>query len=182
MGIGNNLKKILDKKGMSVSELAKQSKIPPTTLYSLIKRDSNDEKASILTKIAKPLGIDSSDLLALSDFDNLDGEKVYLLCKKIGMKPSEFGFVINDPKLIKSGENSDEIMETLFGEGSSYLAAKMEADNYTLLEDNLLKYYSRLNRPGQEKAVAYAEDLTKVPEYQRTPDQEEDSDTAKQEF
>ena len=40
MGYGQNLKDILDNKGMTVKELALKAKIAPTTLYSIIQRDS----------------------------------------------------------------------------------------------------------------------------------------------
>ena len=40
MGYGQNLKNILDEKGMTVKELAKKVGIAPTTLYSIIQRDT----------------------------------------------------------------------------------------------------------------------------------------------
>ena len=40
MGYGKNLKNILDEKGMTVKELAKKAGIAPTTLYSIIQRDT----------------------------------------------------------------------------------------------------------------------------------------------
>lgn len=40
MGYGKNLKNILDDNGMTVKELAKKAGIAPTTLYSIIQRDT----------------------------------------------------------------------------------------------------------------------------------------------
>ena len=40
MGYGQNLKEILDRKGMTVKELAKKAGIAPTTIYSIIQRDT----------------------------------------------------------------------------------------------------------------------------------------------
>lgn len=40
MGYGQNLKEILDRKGMTVKELAKKAGIVPTTIYSIIQRDT----------------------------------------------------------------------------------------------------------------------------------------------
>ena len=40
MGYGQNLKDILASKGMTVKELALKAKIAPTTLYSIIQRDT----------------------------------------------------------------------------------------------------------------------------------------------
>lgn len=40
MGYGQNLKEILDRKGMTVKELARKIGVAPTTLYSIIQRDT----------------------------------------------------------------------------------------------------------------------------------------------
>ena len=40
MGYGQNLKEILDRKGMTVKELAKKAGLAPTTIYSIIQRDT----------------------------------------------------------------------------------------------------------------------------------------------
>ena len=41
MGDGKNLKKYLDEKGTNVRKIAKATGISATTLYSIIKKDSN---------------------------------------------------------------------------------------------------------------------------------------------
>ncbi|MBQ3933324.1 MAG: helix-turn-helix transcriptional regulator [Lachnospiraceae bacterium] len=41
MGYGSELKRILDKKHIKVSELARETGISPTTIYSSIQRDSS---------------------------------------------------------------------------------------------------------------------------------------------
>ena len=41
MGDGLKLKKYLDEKGTNVRQIAKQTGISPTTLYSIIQKDSN---------------------------------------------------------------------------------------------------------------------------------------------
>ena len=57
MGYGKNLKDALDAKNMSVKELARRAGISPTTLYSVIKRDSAVRFDHAL-RIAGVLGID----------------------------------------------------------------------------------------------------------------------------
>lgn len=63
MGIGKRLKEQLKLKEMSVKKLAEITKIPPTTLYSIIKRDSNNVHQEILDKIANALNIGICTLL-----------------------------------------------------------------------------------------------------------------------
>lgn len=57
MGYGKNLKDALDAKNMSVKELARRAGISPTTLYSVIKRDTAVRFDHAL-RIAGVLGID----------------------------------------------------------------------------------------------------------------------------
>ena len=57
MGYGKNLKKALDENHMSVQKLAKLTGIAPTTLYSIIQRDTSVRFDHAL-RIANILGID----------------------------------------------------------------------------------------------------------------------------
>lgn len=42
-------------------------------------------------------------------------------------------------------------------------------------ENNLLKHYQKLNTQGKRKVVDYAEDMTKIPEYQDQPEDQKES-------
>lgn len=72
MGIGKNIKDILNEKGMTVVDLSERTGIPSTTLYSLIKRDSKDEKFETLKKIWVALDASLSQLV-----DGVDGAWEY---------------------------------------------------------------------------------------------------------
>ena len=61
MGYGKNLKKALDDKHMSVQKLAKLTGIAPTTLYSIIQRDTSVRFDHAL-RIANILGIDFTQI------------------------------------------------------------------------------------------------------------------------
>lgn len=63
MGIGANLKNILNKKNMTVADLSKLSGIPKTTLYSMIKRDGENEKHETLKLLCASLDIIMDELL-----------------------------------------------------------------------------------------------------------------------
>ena len=56
MGYGQKLKKILDEKDMSVRQLAKICNIAPTTLYSIVQRDT-DIRYDFALRIANALDI-----------------------------------------------------------------------------------------------------------------------------
>ena len=67
MGDGVNLKKILNEKGMNVRTLARKTGISPTTLYSLIQRDSN-LRFDYALRIANELEIDVKEICEASPF------------------------------------------------------------------------------------------------------------------
>ncbi len=61
MGDGKRLKEILDKQGMSVRKLAKETSISPTTLYSIIQKDTGI-RYDFALRISNVLNIDVDDI------------------------------------------------------------------------------------------------------------------------
>lgn len=58
MGIGKMIGNLANAQGVSLKELSRKAGIPYTTLYSIVKRDSEKIKADALEKIAAELGQD----------------------------------------------------------------------------------------------------------------------------
>ena len=59
MGIGAKLEKLLKKRNMNANELAQNIGVAPTTIYSMIRRDSKKADIEVLFKLAKELGVDA---------------------------------------------------------------------------------------------------------------------------
>lgn len=59
VGIGSILAELLKAKNMNVAELANQAKVPPSTLYSIIKRDNLKVDIDVLIKISEILGVNT---------------------------------------------------------------------------------------------------------------------------
>ena len=57
MGIGAKLELLLQEHHMNANELAKKINVAPTTIYSMIKRDSRKADIEVLLKISKELGV-----------------------------------------------------------------------------------------------------------------------------
>ena len=57
MGIGSKLTDLMKERDTNANELAAKAGVPPTTIYSLIRRDSNRVDIDSLIKIAKALGV-----------------------------------------------------------------------------------------------------------------------------
>ena len=61
MGNGQKLKEILKDKGISIRPLAQKSNVPPTTLYSIVQRDT-DVRYDIALKVSNVLNIPVSSI------------------------------------------------------------------------------------------------------------------------
>lgn len=64
MGIGIRLEALMKKKGINANELANKIGVTPSTLYSMIKRDSSRIDIDLIIKIAHALSITADELLS----------------------------------------------------------------------------------------------------------------------
>lgn len=58
MGIGKTLSNILEENNSNPNELSERTGIPPSTIYSIIKRDNMKVDISVLARICKELGVE----------------------------------------------------------------------------------------------------------------------------
>ena len=63
MAIGENLKKICKKKGLTLKELAQKSGVPVKTIYSITANDLNNINTTTMEKLCKTLGVNSPMLV-----------------------------------------------------------------------------------------------------------------------
>lgn len=73
MGYGQNLKEAIERKGWSIARCAKESKISPQTLYTIIRRDTS-VRYDYAIRIAAVLGIDINTLTKDNPYDIDDFE------------------------------------------------------------------------------------------------------------
>lgn len=59
MGIGLKLDKLMKERGTNANELAQKVGVAPTTIYSMIKRDSKKADIEVLIRIARELGVEA---------------------------------------------------------------------------------------------------------------------------
>lgn len=64
MGIGARLVELMEKRKINTNELANMIGVPPTTLYSMIKRDSNRIDIDLIIKISHALGMTADEFLS----------------------------------------------------------------------------------------------------------------------
>lgn len=74
MGLGKKLQEILKAKNMTVADLAKSTEIPSSTLYAIIRRDSDNVSLEAVRKISTALQIPLDALIPkekkIGDFFN----------------------------------------------------------------------------------------------------------------
>lgn len=58
MGIGKKLSELMKKQGTNANELAQKIGVAPTTIYSMIKRDSKKADIEVLIRISEELGVE----------------------------------------------------------------------------------------------------------------------------
>ena len=58
MGIGIKLDQLMKERGTNANELANKVGVAPTTIYSMIKRDSKKADIEVLIKISRELGVE----------------------------------------------------------------------------------------------------------------------------
>lgn len=72
MGIGVRLEAIMKAKDINANELAKKIGVTPSTIYSMIKRDSSRVDIDLIIKIAHALGMTADELLSGESYEKPD--------------------------------------------------------------------------------------------------------------
>lgn len=71
MGIGANVQKIAQKENISLKELSRRAGIPYTTVYNMVKRDSDRVSYENVQKLADALGVGIGEVYGLGLIDKI---------------------------------------------------------------------------------------------------------------
>lgn len=185
MTIGENIRKYRKEKGLTQKSLGELCGVNEAQIrrYELGGKNSNPKRETLL-KIAKALGISAADL------DTDEGmQELYLVDELRAIKKEEDNYLNNLPadewfskdfisQTHRFQEKTKDIETRLSNIRINKCKAKSEAaiqasEKKTAFINNLSNAYDQLNSNGHNKIKEYAEDLTKIPEYQKTTDTEE---------
>lgn len=152
MGDGLKLKKFLDEKGTNVRQIAKQTGISPTTLYSIIQKDSN-LRFDWALRIANILEIEVDEICEANPFSGkISVEEIY---PTLG----EFNGILDASRV--RGYLKSSILPLMH----------MYGPNGMPDVDNLLTSFYQLNDEARNEIV----EMIKVKlKYQRDPQRAED--------
>ena len=148
MGEGKQLKLLLKEKGFTVKRFAKSIDLPPTTLYSMISRDSHVNR-ELLSRMAEVLNMDPFDLLCRLNLDEIS-ECI----------PDEAMEDISDPF---EGESEEDIATSI------QCLTKEEFDLNLKALKSIHKSLNKLNPIGTNEAAKRVEELTHIDKYKRSP-------------
>lgn len=164
MGVGTNLKKILDERHMKVSELARKADVTPQTIYAIIKRDNETVKPEILYKLTTALGIPASDLIGVTNIEfNLS--KIYKAIEKTMLEQGK----IDKEKMWENYFLEQDILNSDNKERHHLLIHHHDTLN-RIGRDALLDILSNLkflNDTGIEEAIKRVEELTYIDKYKK---------------
>lgn len=103
MAIGKILSDVLKERNTTVTDLARNINVAPTTIYSIIERDNMKIDISVLIKICKSLDVDI-EMFYKDYLDNNDSDKTE---SEIMFKYDQ----LNDDGKAKLNERLDELLE-----------------------------------------------------------------------
>lgn len=125
MGIGRRLKRLIQKKEMSLKELSALSGVPVNTLYTITQRDPDTARIETLEKISKALNCTIADLIVDHDFN-----ETKIVFHDIGTVyyPWDDGESINTYfEHERTGEKSNEyIFRILYRSGYTLVSSKLD--------------------------------------------------------
>ncbi len=140
MGDGKRLKELLDEKGMTVAQLARETTINNQTIYTMIKRDANI-RFDFALRIANVLGIDPGEICSDSSFSNDDNKADVLPAM-----PSGLNSILDDNRVKRYMNNALYPLMTYYGK------------DHMPEVDKLLTYYYQLTDEGRQEVIKYVEE------------------------
>ena len=159
MAIGIRLKQLLDERGMTVKDFAQQIGVPPTTLYSFIKRDSQNAKMDLVMKICDGLGITAKELLTTHEY--IDGEKTPVIDLTDFDTEDQINHVLNklfqDKRVTIQNAETGETKEFVEVDEPQTIAAHFDGDEYTDEELEQIRQFAEFVK-SQRKTANYDND------------------------
>ena len=145
MGFGANVKAMAKEQGISLRALAGKAGIQYNTLYSIVRRDSENVSWSNAEKIAAALNV-----------------PVSVLDPSFAIKQSSFPLISSGKALL----NYDLMEEALRAANPELYDYENEPAYKALVRVD--DAFTKLNDEGIEEAVKRVEELTEIPKYQLT--------------
>lgn len=163
MTVGERVKILAEKQGISLRELAKQANLSYNTVYSIARRGSERVAPDTISRLANALGVNVNELTADASIRVSSAPEMVELQQKVA-----------------AGEATEEEREAWMQENVKGLRRMQNAVNHMLSEleqydcvkeiarqSRLMKIFDQLNDDGQEKAMDFLEVIAGNPKYKK---------------
>lgn len=152
--LGDNIKRIMFEKNLSIQDLADRAGIPFETLRNIYYNKVRDPKVSTVYLLSKVLGVSVNTLLGESDFDTVENEiiRLYKECGnhgkklihmvaiyeyKLTMQERNTAFKHRIPCIVPVGKfadgipgNGNDIVEVFTVNEQAYMAIELSTNNF----------------------------------------------------
>lgn len=181
MGVKEKLIKLMEKKAFNASTLAEKAKLPKSTVYAILKRDSSNLSFQTAQKLADALECDVFDILEISKDSK---SQIEVLKNKISDLNKLLKELPDDKVLLEGIDDHGETFEYY----ENVYAPEIHDINIELLHLNskiakileksgislepstapeIINFYNELNEDGKLEAVKRVEELTQIPKYKK---------------
>ena len=163
MTVGERVKTLAKKKGISLRKLAKQANLSYNTVYSITRRGSERVAPDTISRLANALGVNVNELTADASIRVKSAPEMVELQQKVaaGQATEQEKQAWLEANL-KGLERMQHSIEFMLSELEQYDETKEIAR-----QSQLMKIFNQLNDDGQEKALDFLEIFLGNPRYKK---------------
>ena len=163
MTVGERVKIIAEKQGISLKELAKQANLSYNTVYSITQRGSERVAPDTISRLANALGVNVNELTADASIRVNSAPEMVELQQKVAAgqatEQEKQAWLEANLQGLKRMQHSIEFM---LSELEQYDGTKEIAR-----QSRLMSMFNQLTDDGQEKALDFLEILLGNPDYKK---------------
>jgi transcriptional regulator with XRE-family HTH domain len=163
MTVGERVKIIAEKQGISLKELAKQANLSYNTVYSITRRGSERVAPDTISRLANALGVNVNELTADASIRVNSAPEMVELQQKVAAgqatEQEKQAWLEANLQGLKRMQHSIEFM---LSELEQYDGTKEIAR-----QSRLMSMFNQLTDDGQEKALDFLEILLGNPDYKK---------------
>lgn len=163
MTVGERVKIIAEKQGISLKELAKQANLSYNTVYSITRRGSERVAPDTISRLANALGVNVNELTADASIRVNSAPEMVELQQKVAAgqatEQEKQAWLEANLQGLKRMQHSIEFM---LSELEQYDGTKEIAR-----QSRLISMFNQLTDDGQEKALDFLEILLGNPDYKK---------------
>ena len=163
MTVGERVKKLAEKQGISLRELAKKAELSYNTVYSITRRGSERVAPDTISRLANALGVNVNELTADASIRVNSAPEMVELQQKVAAgqatEQEKQAWLEANLKRLERMQNSNEFM--------LHDLAQYDETQKIARQSRLTTIFNQLTEDGQEKALDFLEIMLGNPKYKK---------------